>query len=72
MKIQTKQMITEKNYLSVEHQNGVKKRVLRCVTNELSAITPGRGTGYTLYTFVSLNVPITMFSRQLIVDRLTS
>ncbi|GEM_PF-6186822 len=25
MKIQTKQMITEKNYISVEHQNGVKK-----------------------------------------------
>lgn len=25
MKIQTKQMITEKNGLSVEHQNGVKK-----------------------------------------------
>jgi hypothetical protein len=38
MKIQTKQMITEKNYISVEHQNGVKKRVLSCVTSELSAV----------------------------------
>lgn len=38
MKIQTKQMITEKNDLSVEHQNEVKKRVLRCVTSELSAV----------------------------------
>lgn len=25
MKIQTKQMITEKNHISVEHQNRVKK-----------------------------------------------
>lgn len=63
MKIQTKKMITEKNDLSVEHQNGVKKRVLRCVTSELSAVTLGRSTGYSLYTFVSLNVPIVMSSR---------
>lgn len=41
-------MITEKNDLSVEHQNGVKKRVLHCLTSELSAVTLGRIIHYIL------------------------
>ncbi len=53
MKIKTKQMIAEKHSLSVGHQNRV-----RYVTSELSAVTSGSSTGYSLCIFVSMDVPI--------------